>query len=153
MAVSPDELDRRMRRFDQICRADGLKVTHQRMEIFSELARTDEHPDAETVYRRVHERMPAVSRDTVYRTLALLEEKGLITRAGISGPSRYDARTEQHHHFVCVRCGLVKDFSSEVMDGLSPPAEVKRWGAVDSIRVQVRGICRSCMAKEEGQHD
>ena len=152
MAVHQDELDQRMCRFETICRANGLKVTHQRTEIFAELAGTNAHPDAETIYCRVHERMPAVSKDTVYRTLALLEEKGLTSKVEISGPSRYDANTDQHHHFVCVRCGLIKDFTSEAMDGLSPPARVKRWGVVNSIRVQVCGTCRSCMTQRKRQH-
>jgi Fur family peroxide stress response transcriptional regulator len=149
MAVSREELDRKMRLLEETCRAGGLKVTHQRMEIFSELAGTDEHPDAETIYRRVHERSPAVSRDTVYRTLSLLEEKGLITKVQVSGAARYDANVEPHHHFVCTRCGLVKDFLNRMMDGLSPPAEVRRWGVVEGVRVQVLGVCRECMAAGE----
>jgi len=55
-----------------------MKVTHQRTEIFRELAAGTEHPDAETVYQRVCKRVPSISRDTVYRTLSTLETKGLI---------------------------------------------------------------------------
>ena len=153
MTVPPDVWIRRMRRLEEVCRAGGLKLTHQRIEIFSELARTDEHLDAETIYRQVHGRMPAVSRDTVYRTLAMLEDRGLVIKANGSGPSRYDANTDPHHHFICRRCGAVRDFLSEAMDGLSPPADVQRWGVIESVRVQVRGICRECLAKDKHKSD
>src|SRR4030042_2733079 len=117
MVVSRTEIESRMQRFEQVCRQQGLKVTHQRMEVFRELAGTDEHPDAETVYEAVHRRVPAVSLDTVYRTLALLEEKGLIRRAEVqSGAVRYDANTEQPHHFVCTICGLVRDVRYEEIE-------------------------------------
>lgn len=148
MTISPDELDRRMNLLRETYRAAGLKVTHQRTEIFSELARTDEHPDAETLYQRVHSRLPSVSRDTVYRTLTMLEEKGLLTRVGMPGSSRYDANTDLHHHFVCLRCGLIKDFTSSSMNDMSPPAEVRDWGNVEAIRVQIRGVCRECLDKQ-----
>ncbi|MBL7139819.1 MAG: transcriptional repressor [Planctomycetes bacterium] len=116
------------------------------MEIFRELAASDEHPDAETVYQRVVKRVPAVSRDTVYRTLASLEDQGLIRRTAVlGGPARYDANTKRHHHFVCTKCGSVKDFHSEALDDLSIPRSVKAFGRIGSAHVQVRGVCSACI--------
>ena len=112
MPVPRAELERRMDRFVEAGRRSGIKLTHQRTEIFREVAGSDEHPDAETVYQRVCKRVTGISRDTVYRTLATLESEGLIRRTEVlGGPTRYDANTERHHHFVCTKCGLVKDFS------------------------------------------
>jgi Fur family peroxide stress response transcriptional regulator len=148
VVVSQRELERRIEAFEGTLRRKGLRVTHQRTEIFREVARTDEHPDAETVYRRVSERVPAVSRDTVYRTLATLEDHGLVSRAEVlRGPARYDADTDQHHHFVCTACGAVKDFRSERLDGLPIPRSVRRLGRVASAHVQVRGVCADCLAR------
>ena len=59
-----------------------MKLTHQRMEIFREVARTADHPDAQTVYERVRKRVPAVSLDTVYRNLWLLSDLGLLSTLG-----------------------------------------------------------------------
>lgn len=131
--------------FTEWCQLVGIKATHQRREVFREVVRTDEHPDVETVYRRVRRRIPTISLDTVYRTLAMLEEKGMLGRLELfSGRTRFDANTAKHHHFICTECGLVRDFTSEEMDTLAPPAEVREWGDVRSVNVQLRGVCASC---------
>ena len=150
MAVSKVELERRISRFAEACRRAGMKVTHQRTEIFREVACSDEHPDAETVYQRVRKLVTGISRDTVYRTLATLEAEGLISRTGaLGGAVRYDANMDSHHHFVCKVCGMVKDFTSKSLDELPIPKAVKAMGSVESAQVQVRGICLSCARKKK----
>ena len=145
MGVSKTEIERRMQRFAQTCQANGLKATHQRMEVFRELAGAEDHPDAETIYQSVSRRVPAISRDTVYRTLATLEEHGLVRKAEIlSSRGRYDANMDRHHHFVCTECGGVRDFYSEKLDELPIPKSVATLGRVESSHVQLRGICAAC---------
>ncbi len=149
MTVSRAELERRISRFAETCGRAGMKVTHQRAEIFREVAGSDEHPDAETVYQRVRKRVTGISRDTVYRTLATLESEGLLRRTEVlGGPARYDANTERHHHFVCARCGLVKDFCSEALDDLPIPKAVESFGRIEAAQVQVRGVCSSCVNRK-----
>jgi len=112
-----------MRAFVRICRAKGLKATHQRMEIFRELASSKEHPDAEAVYTNVRKRVPAISLNTVYRTVTTLEKHGLIHRAGtLSGSTRLDADIEPHHHFICTVCGAIMDFRSHSLNNLQIPS-------------------------------
>jgi Fur family peroxide stress response transcriptional regulator len=144
--VPPETIvEERLSRFIAACRELGLKVTHQRTEIFRELAATNEHPDAETIYERVHARIPALSLDTVYRTLRTLEEHGVVARVGsMRDRARFDANTDRHHHFVCTQCGLVSDFYSDELDGFDPPEDVQRVGEVASVYVELRGICRAC---------
>ncbi|MBW1971134.1 MAG: transcriptional repressor, partial [Deltaproteobacteria bacterium] len=76
MELNKQEIERRMERFNEICRNSGEKLTHQRIEIFREVAQTGEHPDAEKVHQGVRKRMPTVSLDTVYRTLWWLKDLG-----------------------------------------------------------------------------
>jgi len=148
--VSEKDLELRMARFKEACKKSGAKLTHQRMEIFRELAATAEHPDAETIYRQVRRRVPAISRDTVYRTLSALEERGIVRKAEILfSRGRYDANMEQHHHFVCTQCGLVRDFYSEALDGLPIPKPVRAMGSVESAHVQLRGICSACAEQKQ----
>jgi Fur family peroxide stress response transcriptional regulator len=145
MMVPKAELERRLGLFREMCRRKRLKATHQRMEVFRELAGSDEHPDAETVYQQVRRRVPAISRDTVYRTLATLMAEGLIRPAAIpGGSSRYDANTDRHHHFVCTVCGKVQDFRCDALDALPIPPSVVALGRIESAQVHVRGICSSC---------
>ena len=151
MGVSKAELERRMERFRETCARTGKKVTHQRTEVFREVASSDEHPDAETVYQRVRERVSGISRDTVYRTLATLEAEGLLSRTGaMGGPVRYDANMDRHHHFVCKVCGLVKDFTSKALDEIPIPRRVRAIGKIESAQVEIRGICLSCAGKRTG---
>lgn len=145
MSIDHTTVAARVDHFLDICRQAGIKITHQRTEVFRELARTDEHPDAETVHQRVRKRVPAVSLDTVYRTLHLLEDKGIITRiGGLKDPARFDANSRPHHHFLCTACGLMLDFYSPAYDRVAPPVEVNEMGTVESIRVEIRGLCSQC---------
>ena len=152
MKISKREIDRRMERFVEVCRNSGVKLTHQRMEIFREVAQNGNHPDAEKVYQGVRERMPTMSLDTVYRTLWLLKDLGLITTLGSPRErTRFDANLTHHHHFLCVQCGLTRDFNNDEFDELMLPESVKAFGYVETTQVKIKGVCRKCIAKEKKQ--
>jgi Fur family peroxide stress response transcriptional regulator len=143
--VPLDELAARLARFQTVCRDAGLKLTHQRIEVFREVASSNDHPDAEAVFQGVRERVPTVSLDTVYRTLWLLEDLGLVATLGPRcGRTRFDAKVDSHHHFVCESCGLVRDFENAEFDALSVPDDVRRLGDVSRVHVEVRGWCAEC---------
>lgn len=145
MTVSEQELQQRIDAFMQMCRQSGVRVTHQRCEIFREVARTEDHPDVETIYRRVRKRMPTVSLDTVYRTLSLLEAHGLVSRLELfSGRQRFDANADAHHHFICTECGLVRDLADDAVGEIPLPRQVRSCGDVRSVHMQVRGVCSDC---------
>ena len=146
----PKDVAQRLERFEQVCRDGGVRLTPQRLEVFHEVARAGDHPDAEMVYQRVRERMPTVSLDTVYRTLWLLNDHGLVTTLGSSRErARFDANLDRHHHFVCVRCGSTRDFVSDDLDELELPSSVKALGRVETTRIEVRGECRDCAGNPE----
>jgi len=149
VAISAIEVERRVASFSQALRESGLRLTHQRLEVAREIARTETHPDTETVYREVRTRVPTISLDTVYRTLAVLEAMGLVEQVDVTaGPKRFDANLEPHHHFLCTQCGLVRDVYDPGLDGLGVPDVVEGLGKVESIRVQLRGVCRRCQERD-----
>lgn len=134
-------------RIKACCQEYGLRVTKQRIEVYRVLLMTEEHPDVETVYKRVRLRFPSISLDTVYRTLRTLESVGLITRVG--GPVerfRFDANRDLHHHFVCSHCGSVRDFYDEQLDKVATSVSVRHLGEALSVRAEVSGICNVCRA-------
>jgi len=142
-------IEDRIERFKAAARQAGIKLTHQRLEIFREIACSVEHPDAEAVYRAVQLRVPTVARDTVYRTLWKLQELGLITTLGARRQTvRFDANLDPHHHYVCTRCGLTRDLESASFSALRVPETVKGIGSVSGTHVEVRGLCRAC--QQEG---
>lgn len=147
MSVPQDIVDARMNAFREACADRGMKATHQRLEIFRELASTEEHPDADTVHRGVRERIPTISRDTVYRNLKMLAEHGLISIVGMSHERlRFDANMGQHHHFVCVKCGQIRDFCSHDLEGVEFPEEAVVFGEPLSLHLEVKGVCAACQS-------
>ncbi|MBU0681457.1 MAG: transcriptional repressor, partial [Proteobacteria bacterium] len=117
--------------FENACRKADLKVTHQRLEIFRELAQAHDHPSAEMLYNRIIKRLPTISLDTVYRTLATLEKHDLITRVQtLESQARLEAEMIRHHHAVCRKCGAITDFSWNTFDEVQVPAELSGWGRI-----------------------
>ena len=150
MIVPKQDIEQRMARFSETCRKSGAKLTHQRMEIFREVAQAGDHPDAEKVFQGVRERMPTVSLDTVYRTLWWLKELGLIKTLGPPRErTRFDANLSRHHHFICIQCGLTRDFYSDKFDKLKLPKTVQSIGYAEMTQVEVKGVCHKCAAKEK----
>jgi Fur family transcriptional regulator, peroxide stress response regulator len=149
LTVSATEVERRVSLFAQALRSEGFRVTHQRLEVAYEIARSDSHPDVETIYRGVRERIPTISLDTVYRTLGELERLGLVRRViATPGPARYDANQAPHHHFVCDRCGLIRDLYSKGLDSVSAPDQTALAGRVEGVEVRFHGVCHECTRKE-----
>ena len=152
MAIERALLDTRMATFRQILARERVTATPQRTEIYREVARTEEHPDAELVRKRLLPRMPHLSLDTVYRALALFEALGLIRKVeALNDRARYDANMDRHHHFVCTRCGLVRDFESKAADRLTPPKELRKFGTIHSQHLQYRGVCTACAKRTRGR--
>lgn len=150
--MDKSKTERRVAEFVDACRRQGVKATHQRIEILRELVASQEHPDAETIYARVRQRIPTISLDTVYRTLRMLEDNGAIARVGsMRDRARFDANTDRHHHFVCRECGMIGDFHSDVLDRLPVPRQVTEMGSVDRIYVEWQGRCRKCQAGAQHQ--
>jgi Fur family transcriptional regulator, peroxide stress response regulator len=148
MKIKKKEVEQRMKNFETVCRDEGIKLTHQRMEIFREIAQTDDHPDADQVFQRVRGRIPTVSLDTVYRTLWLLNDLGLVVTLSSSRErARFDANLQSHHHFVCGQCGFTRDFYSNDLDNIKLPDSIGSLGQVEATHVEVRGVCRECAEK------
>ncbi len=145
MEIDQAEIERRLQHFHDVARRAGVKFTHQRLEIFRAVASSVEHPSAEAVYRGVRASMPTVSLDTVYRTLWLLTDLGLLTTLGPRQDSvRFDANLAQHHHYRCVKCAMVRDFESSELDDLPIPDIVRRFGDIACAQVVVQGVCADC---------
>lgn len=102
------------------------------------------------VYDAVRTRVPSISLDTVYRTMRTLSGLGVIHPVGSSSERvRFDADPSPHHHFLCVLCGRAYDFVCPELDAVPVPEQAAAIGLVRGSRIEVRGVCRSCLEKEE----
>jgi Fur family peroxide stress response transcriptional regulator len=142
------QLQERFERLQDGLKNAGVRLTHQRLEILFEIINSKDHPDVETLYKRVSKRIPTVSIDTVYRTLWLLFDLGLITTLGLLRDRvRFEAGMTPHHHFVCTQCGLTQDVYSEKLDHLPIPDIVKTIGTMEKAQVEIKGLCFNCLKK------
>ena len=148
MKRGADESLKMMDRFKDAVRRAGVKLTQQRIEIFREVSRTVDHPDIETVFRGVRKKMPTVSLDTVYRTLGLFLDLGLVkTVRPLNARVRFDANTNVHHHFICRKCGAILDFDDRDFNALKVPHAATKLGRVESRHIELRGMCAACLEK------
>lgn len=145
MDLSRAAIDNRLAAFRHRCEDLGLALTPQRLAIYHVLAGDDSHPGAEEIYRRIKPDLPSLSLGTVYRTLELFEEHGLVSRIhAFSDQSRFDANLDPHHHLVCVRCRRVIDFRDERLEVLPIQPENVNGFRVLTHRIHVLGYCRDC---------
>jgi len=134
--------------FEEVCKAKGLRVTHQRTEIFKALLELPNHPTTEDVFNRVRRHLKTISLDTVYRTIATLEDYGLIRRVHhVDSANRFDINASNHHHLVCSKCSKIEDFYWPEFDRMKPPESVSHWVQIEAKQVVINGLCSSC--KEE----
>ncbi len=131
--------------FMQRCRGYGLKVTPQRLAIYRKLLASSEHPSADAVYKKIVQKYPTMSFDTVNRTLLTFADIGVIdTVESHSGAKRYDTDIAPHHHLHCIRCGAIIDFCDSDLDAIAIPERIIRNFTVLGKRVIIRGICPQC---------
>jgi Fur family peroxide stress response transcriptional regulator len=136
----------------QICDRAGIKLTQQRLEIFREMAADRNHPSAERIFKRLQQKMPTIALDTVYRTLATFDELGLVKKLQVMGErALFDANLKEHHHFVCIRCKKVQDLYWPEFDRTTLPEQSSAMGQIQSRHLELRGICRDCLEREEQQ--
>jgi Fe2+ or Zn2+ uptake regulation protein len=129
----------------ELLRERGQRVTSQRLLIHRFLREHEGHLTAEQVLAGVADALPGTALPTVYATLELFEDLGLVRRVQTGGGTMvFDPRTDPHHHVTCRRCGAVEDVEGPVeLDGVLRRA--RRTGfAAEHAEVIVSGLCRDC---------
>ncbi|MCF7741317.1 MAG: transcriptional repressor [Candidatus Marinimicrobia bacterium] len=124
-----------------------VKPTFQRLSILKYLEENREHPTADMIYEYIREKVPTISKTTVYNTVHKFLEKGLIKELTITGQeARYDFVTDSHHHFLCEKCGTIYDIDINCPHGL-PGQNMVRGHKVEEIHGYFKGICKNCLQK------
>lgn len=134
--------------FKERCQARGLKATSQRFIVLKTLISVASHPTADQLFDEVSDKLPGISRDTVYRTLNSLADCGMLKRLIMpGGATHFDGDTAPHHHFLCERCGKIVDFEWADFDALPWPAPIGTMGLPKSASVLIMGRCFGCEAQ------
>jgi Fur family peroxide stress response transcriptional regulator len=131
--------------FRQKAKSVGLKITPQRIAIYTELIKTTRHPSAEKLYRKVKKIFPNISLDTVNRTLLTLTEiDAAFVIEGSGEPKRFDANMETHQHFKCIKCKKIIDFHHRPFDNIKVPDDIEKKFTILKKTVYLEGLCDLC---------
>ncbi|MDO5387659.1 MAG: Fur family transcriptional regulator [Clostridia bacterium] len=139
-----------MNKLAENLKANKLKVTPQRLAIYTYLMNTGSHPTVETIYNDLKDEFPTMSLATVYKTVASLRDVNLVREFNVSEDSnRYDADTSRHAHVICKKCHNVYDYYGDVdIDkNISELQELSNF-KIDSFDVNFYGICKNCQGED-----
>lgn len=126
---------------EQLLQKD-IRPSFPRLRVMEYLLKNRNHPTVDEIYRELVQEMPTLSKTTVYNTLALFEEAGLVRRVTSSeNEARYDAFIEDHGHFRCESCGVLYDFTIRL--------EKAEEEGLDNFEIRKRdilyqGLCPRC---------
>jgi Fur family ferric uptake transcriptional regulator len=127
---------------EQLCAERGLRITEQRRVIARVLSESDDHPDVEQLHRRSAKIDPKISIATVYRTVRLFEEAGILDRHDFGdGRARYEAAPEAHHdHLIDVETGKVIEFVDPELEALQRQIAAKLGYRLVDHRMELYGV-------------
>ena len=133
----------------ELLHARGSRVTPQRQLVIEQVLATRGHIVPEAIYLEVSRRFPSINRSTVYRTLQLLEQMGLISHAHVEeGSTRYHRAEEPAHmHLVCHACGAIQEIDDLSVGEPLRQSLLDRYGfQSDLTHLAIAGRCRTCVA-------
>ncbi|MDX2193604.1 MAG: Fur family transcriptional regulator [Gemmatimonadales bacterium] len=150
--LTRDEAFALLDRFRRYLRDHRLPVTTQREQVAQIVFLADEHLSVEGIEKRLRERGARVGTATVYRTLEVLIESGLVRAHDFGeGFKRYEPMTEQagtHEHLICVRCGKVVEFQHERLERVLPIIADEQGFTLQRHKVELYGLCRDCRRRD-----
>lgn len=145
MKQQPENRASSLATVEEALHREGLPLTIQRRAIFEALEGRRDHPTADQVYESVRERIPGLSRTTVYRVLETLVRVGAARKVGHPGAaSRFDPRVDHHHHLVCVECEKVVDLEPTAGKKITLPASRRSGFQVHDYSIHFTGLCPDC---------
>jgi len=126
-------------------RSIGQRVTPQRLMILASFE-SGEHLTADEVYCRIAGLSPVINRSTVYRTLELFRDLGVISETDLGGGVRQFELLDQlrHHHLVCRECGEIVEIEDSLVEPLREQAQVRYGFSADIDHLALFGRCRAC---------
>lgn len=130
-----------------LLRNHGYKVTPQRLAVYEALAEQPWHPNAETLYKKLQPKYPAMSFATVYKTVEILRDIKVIQILNAGEDSyRYDANMHEHYHLCCKECGLIQDvpMSKEMRAQLTTLVKDEAGFSVSGGQFYFYGLCSKC---------
>ena len=125
----------------------GLRCTPQRFAMLQYLMAELAHPTAEQIFHAINSSDPRSSRATIYNNLHALTKAGMVCPVAVdSGPVRYEANQQRHHHFICERCGRLEDIAARDVRYHPRRLQLGRR-VIQDFQIVFRGVCEKCRQK------
>jgi Fur family ferric uptake transcriptional regulator len=130
-------------------RHNGYKLTPQRQAVIRVITSSQDHLSPAGIYEKIRYVHPNIGLVTIYRTLEILTELGLICEVHAGGSCRsYTISTQQHHHhLICSNCGMVVDFTGHYLNELEQNLSKESGFRIDGHLLEFIGLCRACRKK------
>ena len=126
-----------------------IRPTYQRLKIFEYLHQSKEHPTVEMIYNNMVKKIPTISKATIYNTINLLVEKGLIVPLAIpDSDTRFESNVDWHHHFLCQRCGKIIDLDIKCEYFEKKQVQGHK---IKELHSYFKGICKECLEKQKNR--
>jgi Fur family transcriptional regulator, peroxide stress response regulator len=130
-------------------RAHRIAVTPQRLAVLAILEGRHDHPTADSIYQEVRRQLPAISFNTVYKTLEVFFQKGLIIKVNpLHEAARYDGTISPHAHLVCRRCHQIMDLDWQPLAPIALPEDELHGFQVEHQSLTLWGLCSRCRRQE-----
>jgi Fe2+ or Zn2+ uptake regulation protein len=147
-------MDAPMENMIQTLRDHGIAVTPQRLAVLNNLQSRRDHPTAEKIYLEVRRQLPAISFNTVYKTLEILCQKGMVIKVNpLHEVARYDGETGPHAHLVCRRCHHIIDLDWHPAEIPAVSPEVLQGFAIEHPSLTLWGLCPRCQLQESRKEE
>ena len=132
--------------YEDVIRAAGHRVTNQRVMILDAVCEGDGHTTVGQIYARTRMRDRSIDRSTIYRTLKLFVDLGLVVSADTgAGELVYEvAKPKHHHHLVCRRCGREQEIGQDAMQSMFEQVEREYQFQVETDHLILFGLCAAC---------
>ena len=150
MRLAIDKESSMEKKITELLRSNKFKVTPQRLAVYDVLANTKDHPNADMIFNSLQATYPTMSLATVYKTIDILKEIGLVQILNAGEDSfRYDADTSKHAHIRCQECGRVDDVFDLDTEKFSGTIEKSTRYKLVGEQFYFYGICPACQKGNE----
>lgn len=134
--------------------ARDQRLTPQRQVVLQVLAAGgDHHLSAEEIHEQARIRQPDIGLATVYRTLELFENLGVVSRLEVGGETRFELNRERdlhyHHHLICLNCGRIQEFREDLLDEVERRVEGETGFTIIDHNLRFFGYCRHCRGRKK----
>ena len=131
-----------------------IAVTPQRLAVMAALQSRRDHPTADHLYQEVRRSLPAISFNTVYKTLEILCQQGMVIKVNpLHAVARYDGETGRHAHIICRQCHRIIDLDWEGLEVPALPAEALQGFQIEHPSLTFWGLCPGCQQLESTEED